>query len=404
MRDIVTVSKFTLKEMIKRKVFIITTIIIMALIVLGFNLPNIINIFSKGSISEGSKILIADNENIFEGKLKEIDGKEMGYSLKIKTSSLDEIKKDIESHKVNAGIIVERENNEITFRYIVNDTMAMMPEDLGEQLEKLYTNIQIEKLGLSETEIKQITPTFDVQVEQTETIKGNTLVITLLSILLFYAIYFCAYQVSSSITTEKTSKIMETLVTSTSPRTIVIGKTIGIGLGGLIQILILILTAVVSAKLFLSKAMLDLVLTSTQVSPLNLTLMIIFFILGYYLFAFIYALSGSTVSKPEDIQAAATPVTLLTIAGFYLSEMVINKPVGSLTNFATICPISSPFAMPARVMMGLSSPSEIILSLAVLIVSIIVVAHVAIKIYSNAILNYGTKMTIKDLVKMYKAK
>ncbi len=405
MKDILTVSEFTLKEMLRRKSFIISTIIMMILIVLGFNIPNIVKIFSNDNeLYTGSKILVTDNDNIFEGKLENLNKEELGYNIEVKNSSFKEIKKNIENNKIEAGIIVEKNDNTINFRYIVNDTMAMMPDDLSEALEDLYTNIQISKLNLREEQIKQITPEFTTVVEQTEKVKGNTLVITLLSCLLFYAIYFCAYQVSSSITTEKTSKIMETLVTSTSPRTIVIGKTIGIGLGGLIQMVILLLTAVLSANLFLDKAALKLVLTSTQISPINAILMFIFFILGYYLFALIYALTGSTVSKPEDIQAANTPVAFIAIAGFYLSQSIISTPVGGLTTLACLCPISSPFAMPFRVMMGLSSWQEIILSLIILIITILIVAHIAIKIYSNAILNYGAKTSFKDLIKLYKAK
>ena len=290
------------------------------------------------------------------------------------------------------------------FRYIINDTMASMPQNLKEALQKLYTNTKIEELGLTEQKIKEITPEFETNTEQTEEVKGNSFVIMAISILLFYAIYFCAYQVSNSITTEKTSKIMETLVTSTSPRTIVVGKTLGIGIGGLIQMLILVLTAVISAKLFLDPTLLQIVLTSTQVTPFVGVLMFVFFILGYFLFATLYAVTGSTVSKPEDIQSANTPVMLLTIVGFYIGQAVIQTPSGNMATFGTYFPLSSPFLMPFRVMMGLATTQEILISLAILIVSIAVIAHIAIKIYSNAILNYGTKLSIPDLIKMYKTK
>ena len=132
--------------------------------------------------------------------------------------------------------------------------------------------------------------------------------------------------------------------------------------------------------------------------------MLVYFLLGYLLFSFIYALTGSTVSKPEDIQSANTPVMLFAVAGFYLAQAVITKPSSELTTLACYLPISSPFIMPFRIMMGLSGVQEIIISLAILIVSILVVAHVAIKIYSNAILNYGTKVSIHDIITMYKTK
>lgn len=226
----------------------------------------------------------------------------------------------------------------------------------------------------------------------------------LLSIVLFYAIYFCAYQVSSSITTEKTSKIMETLVTSTSPTTIVLGKTIGIGIVGLLQVCIFVAVALISARLCLDTEILSSILDLSKITPYLGIMTIIYFILGYFAYSLLYALTGSTVSKPEDIQSANTPVAILAVIGFYLSYLTMMNPTSDLNTFAAIFPISSPFCMPFRIMMGIATPTEVIISIFVLVITILIIAKVAIKIYSNAILNYGTKMTIKDMVKIYKDK
>ena len=226
----------------------------------------------------------------------------------------------------------------------------------------------------------------------------------IMSLILFYAIYFCAYQVSSSITTEKTSKIMETLVTSTSPKTIVLGKTIGIGIVGLIQVCIIVGVALISAKAFLEPGLLEAVLDMSKFTPYLAIITIVYFILGYFAYALLYALTGSTVSKPEDIQSANTPVAILAVIGFYLAYFTMMNPTSELNQFAAIFPISSPFCMPFRIMMGIASTSEVILSIVVLLITILIIAKVAIKIYSNAILNYGTKMTFKDIVKVYKDK
>ena len=107
--------------------------------------------------------------------------------------------------------------------------MDEVPEMIVNAINSLYTNIQISKLGLTEEELQSITPNFEFSLEQTDEKKasGNVFTMMAMSIVFFYAIYFCAYQVSSSITTEKTSKIMETLVTSTSPKNNSIRKNIG---------------------------------------------------------------------------------------------------------------------------------------------------------------------------------
>ena len=408
MRDILTVMKFTIKDMVKRKSFIISTLIILVLIVVGFNVPNVIKSI-KGD-NTGDKFLIVDNKNVFEGTLENLKQMDLGYEFEITNSDLkfEDIKRKIEDEEINGAIIINPGNEKIKISYIVENTTMMdqVPEECVNSLTPLYSNLQISKLGLTEEQLQSITPNFDFSLEQTEekSASGNVFVMMIMSIVLFYAIYFCAYQVSSSITTEKTSKIMETLVTSTSPRTIILGKTIGIGLVGLAQMIVIVATALISAKAFLEPELLENALDMSNITPYLGIMTAIYFILGYLAYALLYALTGSTVSKPEDIQSANTPVALLAVIGFYLSYFTMMNPTSDLNLFASLFPISSPFCMPFRIMMGLASIRDVALSIAILIVTIVVISHIAIKIYSNAILNYGTKMTFKDIIKIYKDK
>lgn len=408
MRDILTVMKFTIKDMVKRKSFIISTLIILILIVIGFNVPNIIKNFSGDNT--GDTFLIVDNKNVFEGTLESLKQMDLGYEFEITNEDLkfEDIKQKIEDNEINSAIIINPENEKIKISYIVENTTMMdgVPEGCVNALTSIYSNLQISKLGLTEKQLQSITPNFDFSLEQTEeeSASGNVFVMMIMSIVLFYAIYFCAYQVSSSITTEKTSKIMETLVTSTSPKTIVLGKTIGIGVVGIVQMILIVTTALISAKSFLEPGLLESVLDMSNITPYLGIMTAIYFILGYLSYALLYALTGSTVSKPEDIQSANTPVALLAVVGFYLSYFTMMNPTSELNLFASLFPISSPFCMPFRIMMGLASTTDVVISIAILIVTIIVIARVAIKIYSNAILNYGTKMGIKDIIKIYKDK
>ena len=408
MRDILTVMKFTIKDMVKRKSFIISTLIILVLIVVGFNVPNVIK--SIEGDNTGDKFLIVDNKNVFEGTLENLKQMDLGYEFEITNSDLkfEDIKRKIEDEEINGAIIINPGNEKIKISYIVENTTMMdqVPEECVNSLTSLYSNLQISKLGLTEEQLQSITPNFDFSLEQTEekSASGNVFVMMIMSIVLFYAIYFCAYQVSSSITTEKTSKIMETLVTSTSPRTIILGKTIGIGLVGLAQMIVIVATALISAKAFLEPELLENALDMSNITPYLGIMTAIYFILGYLAYALLYALTGSTVSKPEDIQSANTPVALLAVIGFYLSYFTMMNLTSDLNLFASLFPISSPFCMPFRIMMGLASIRDVALSIAILIVTIVVISHIAIKIYSNAILNYGTKMTFKDIIKVYKDK
>ena len=403
MKDLFIVTKFTMKDMLQRKSFIITTIIFLIMIVVGFNIPNFMKMLNKDS--DVNKIEIIDSGNVFEGTLESLKDLDTGYEIQILNEDYEKIKEKIENEEIDSAIIVEKQDENIKIKYIVKSATMMsgVPENIISTLNTLYTNIQINKLGLTEEQLKSITPNFEFALEQTdEEASGNVYAMMLLSLVLFYAIYFCAYQVSSSITTEKTSKIIETLVTSTSPKTIVLGKTLGIGIVGLLQMILLVGTAFISAKTFLEPGILDSIIDVSKITPYLGIITIIYFIFGYFEYALLYALTGSTVSKPEDIQSANGPVAILSVIGFYLSYFTMMNPASELNVFASMFPISSPFCMPFRIMMGLAKPTDVIISIVILLITGIIIAKIAIKIYSNAILNYGTKMSFNDIVKMYK--
>lgn len=405
-KDIWTVAKFTMKDMVSRKSFRISTIIILVLIVVGFNIPNFINSINGGDFSE--TILISDPENVFDGQLETLNTLDPNYKYEPTDDSFDEIKSKLESGDASSAITIDKTSDNVKITYITENTAMLngFPTGLMDALSALYTSIQIQKLGLTEQQLASLVPNFEFELRQTEdqTIGGNIGVMLILSCILFFAIYFCAFQVSSSITTEKTSKIMETLVTSTSPRTIILGKTIGIGLVGLGQVLLFAITAIICAKLCLDQEILNALLDLSNFTPYLAIITIVYFILGYFAYALLYALTGSTVSKPEDIQSANTPVVILTMVGFYLSYFTLTNPTGDLNIFASLLPISSPFCMPLRVMMGLANGWDVALSIAILLIFCFIVAHIAIKVYSNAILNYGSRMTIKDIIRTYKQK
>lgn len=412
MRDLWTVASFTMKEMIKRKSFIISNLVILLIIIIGFNVPNLLNALqgNEEEVSGTDIILLVDTDNIYEGTLESLNEMDLGKKFEIQNAEVttEELKEKIDAEEIYGAMIIEKQENKIAISYVV-DNMGMMgdgPSDVVEVLAKLYTNLQIGKMGLTQEQLASLNPTFSMEVVETNEnpASGNIFAIMLLSIVLFYAIYFCAYQVSSSITTEKTSKIMETLVTSTNPRTIVLGKTIGIGIVGLLQVAGIIIVSVISCNVFLDPDLLSSMIDVSKITPLLAVITILYFILGYAVYSLLYALTGSTVSKPEDINSANGPVAILAVIGFYLSYFSMMNPTSKINVFASMFPFSAPFSMPFRVMMGTATTAQILTSLGIMIISIIIIARISIKIYSSAILNYGTKMSVKDVLKIYRDK
>lgn len=405
MKDILTVAKFTMRDMISRKSFRVSTIIILLLIIVGFNIPNLLSSINGDNFN--NTVLISDPHNIYEDQLSQLNGIP-GYEFILENSELDTIKDKITNSEIDSAIIIDKTPDSIDLQYIVKNaaTSGPAPQQIIDTLSVIYQNIQIDKLKLTPAQLSTLSTPFTtdvIQIDEQE-IAGNIFVMALMSFVLFYAIYFCAFQVSSSITVEKTSKIIETLVTSTSPRNIVLGKTIGIGIVGLLQMLLFVVTAVVSANLFLDHELISQVLDLSNITIDLGLITVVYFLLGYFAFAFLYALTGSTISKPEDIQSANTPVALLAAFSFYLAYFTLADPTSSLNVFAAIFPFSAPFCMPIRMMMGLASVWEILISIATLLITILVIAKITIKIYSDAILNYGTKLSLSELIKMYKQK
>ena len=408
MRDILIVTKFTLIEALKQKAFIVSTIIMILMIILASAFTKIIPKLANNN--EKDKILIVDNENVFENQLNRINelGLNNEFIIAKEKTSLADVKAKIKNKDIKKGIIISKAEGKIKIEYVVENTSLMMnsPVDIQKALKEIYSRNQLKKLNLTQQQIQSLEPNFEYTIvsSQEKDANKNITVILALTGLLFAAIYTFAYQVSTSITTEKTSKIVETLVTYTKARNIVLGKTFGIGLAGLIQLLIIAIISIFSINTFVDKNMLSAFLDLSTITPALGITIVVYFILGYMEYALLYALTGSFVSNPEEVKAAATPASLIAVMSFYLAYFTIMSPTSNLNSIASIVPFSSPFSAPFRVMLGVATPREMIMSVLILIATNILIAHIAIKVYTNAIINNGTKLSLKEIIKMYKTK
>lgn len=119
LRDIITVAKFTMRDLVGRKSFRISTLITLVLIVLGFNIPNIINGLTGGDLS--STMLIADPDNVFEGQLDQLTPDTPQTKLEVSQESPDKIKELINQGEVESAIVIDKLNTEIQIRYLVEE-------------------------------------------------------------------------------------------------------------------------------------------------------------------------------------------------------------------------------------------------------------------------------------------
>jgi len=404
MKDFRTVMIYTMKEFMSKKSFLITNIVLLVIIVVMFNIPNIVNSTTK---NQSKDVLVVDSQNLFEGSLDALNSLNLGYNFQITNDEIsnDDINSKVNNKEIIGAIVLSMQDNVINFDDITgsigNGPDVTMMQTI---FSKTYSNLQLSKLNLSQAELAKINTqvTYNQKTADNQDAPQFSFSIIIFSIALFFAIYFCAYQVSSAITTEKTSKVMQTLITSASPRSILLGKTVGTGLVGLIQVVAVVIVSIISYKAFITDTS---ILNFSNITPVMITFAIIYFILGYTLYAFMYALVGSTVSKPEDIQTANMPVAFIAMLGFYFGYFtVIFSPGEIMSKVASIVPFSAPFNMPFRMMMTNVPVGEIIASIAVLVVTIAIVIRISIRIYSGAVLHYGSKINLKDMFKLYKQK
>ncbi|MDO4375998.1 MAG: ABC transporter permease [bacterium] len=407
MKDLLIVSKFTIKDMVKRKSFIVSNIIFLLVILIGTNIPRIMESFNADD--ELSRLLLVDEDGLLGDDLLYLeDNKDLGYEIKIIDGKYDrsDAQKAIDNDEYDEIISFYLDKNTIMFDDYQADMslVGSNAEVIVNQVTSAYYNVKLMSLGLSQDELDALNVNFELNTNYlSNSDSGNsTFAMMMFSIVLFYAVFFCASQVSASVTTEKTSKIIESLTTSTSPKNIVLGKTLGVGVTGLCQLAVLLIFGVICAKSFLPSDVLKGVINLDSITFGVWVIILLYFVLGYALYALIFALTGSLVQKPEDIQSANSPVSMLSVFAFYLAYFSMINSKSAVSVFASLFPFSSPFSMPSRYMLGLASVSDVIISLVILVLTAALIGYISVKVYSNAILNYGNKFSLKDIVKYLK--
>lgn len=417
MKDMLTVLKYTIKENVTKKAFIITTIILIAMIVLICNIPNIINLFESEKdedVIENVKFVIVDEENLIGEEINSLAemGKAMYWDVEINSEVMPETIERIRNGEV-MGMVVILKNEEtgmLTLRYTSKGSIFTDDQSVVSQFAAMIKSIQVNKAlinsNVSVETINMINSEIEFETNYLDDENDNYGVAMAASFILFFAVYFYGNYVAVSVSSEKTSRVMETLVTSTTPRNIIIGKTAAMGIVGLGQMILLVLTAVASYKLFIPADM-DFISSMIENVNLNVTsiaICIIYFILGYTVYAFLNAVTGATVSKVEDLNSAQTPIALISLASFYLAYFTATVPDSSASKFASIFPFSSAFSMPGRILAGGATTGEIVTSIALLIATATLLALISIKVYSGAVLHYGKRLNIKELLKLSKDK
>lgn len=414
MKQIFDIFAFTYKTNVRKKAFIVTTVIMLAAVLILCSLPRILLAFTGGdvdSLAEGTfySCHIIDETGMFTGceapLFEELPDTKFTVS---DVSELEAIEKEVQSDAKLALIhITNGENGTPHIRLLAKDFLngvVAKVDSVNTVLSRVYAVRVMSDAGVdpSMIEVSQIALACEVSTEGGLTISGYAIGILLIT-LTFFAVYYYGYGVAASVASEKSTRVMETLVVSSKPSRILIGKIIGMGAVGLTQFGGVILFAIICWNLLIPKdfSFMGETLTLSAFTPKSAILILLFFILGYGLYAVMNAVSGATVDKIEDLNTAMMPVMVISMGAFYLSYFtaIMGTTYDYLVNLSMYIPFSAPFIMPFVLLNGEVSDWQILLSLASLVLMIVIIAAIGIRIYTASVMHYGKRLKIKDAMK-----
>lgn len=423
-----TITGFTFKNKVKTKSFMVTTIVLALLISIGLNVPYFITLFNGGSIGGASSSnpvnigLLSTGQPEVSEKLESFSAAQGDQAYRfINSGGKDEaaLKADAEAGVTDGYLKFEAVSGQEfpqPILYSAEDVSPQIIASIEAALQSVKLDVVVKDVLTPEQKELITTPVklTEQSLSTDESGAGtesegamspiNYIVVYLLIILLFTSTMMTGNMIASEITAEKSSRIMEILITSVSPLSQMFGKIIGIFMVGMLQIGIF--GAVVAGNILLphNRAVLgDFNMNVSDVNSAVIVYGLIFYILGYFLYAVLFAAIGSMVSRTEELGQAVLPITMLSLVSFYIAIFSISTPSILLLKIASFIPFTSPTAILVRIGAGVAPTWEILTSLAILIVSIIIFGWLAAKIYRTGVLMYGKRPTFKELFKAMKA-
>ncbi|AZB42219.1 ABC transporter permease [Bacillus sp. FJAT-42376] len=408
MRKFWVVMMFTYLNKIKSKSFLITTGISLLLILGISNLQSVMEIFNK---NEPKQIAVIDET----GKLFEPfrqNAEALDQDLEIKPSSEKEaaLKKQVLDGKLDAYVVLKSDEEglpEGTF-YAESVVDSGFAYSLDQSLQQTKVAVGTEKLGVDAARISKLLAPVEMErialqenaKSEEELNQARGLVYVMLFVIYFSVITY-ASMIAMEVATEKSSRVMEILISSISPIQQMFAKILGIALVSLTQLAIMIGVGFLAVKDKMAQidAMSGGVMGISNTSPATIAYCVIFFLLGYFLFATLAAFLGSLVSRIEDVQQMITPMILIVVAGFLIAMFNLGNPDNTFVTVTSFIPFFAPMIMFLRVGM-LDVPFwQVGLSIFILAASIYLLAYFGSRVYKGGVLMYGSSSSLKDIKK-----
>lgn len=390
----------TYSSRLKTKSFIITTLIAALLLVGVTNLQTIINVFNNDS---ANKVAVIDkSDELYQPLEAQLNNTADDLKLVDYQKSEDEAKQAVKEGNFEGYLVLEKSNEGIPqATYKANKISGQeIPGKMQKALQQVKVAVATKQLGLNQQEIAEVYAPVSFQKvalqegakTETELNQARALVYALL-FLLYFSVLFYGSMIAMEVATEKSSRVMEILISSVSPVKQMFGKILGVALLGITQYAFLIGVGYLSFKFFMSGDMeLGAIATMLDVGAIpagTLVYAAVFFILGYLLYATLLAMLGSLVNRVEEANQMMTPVIMLIVVAFMIAMSGLANPDASFVQITSFIPFFSPMIMFLRVGMGAVPFWEVFLSIGLLVATIILFIYIGARVYRGGVLMYG---------------
>lgn len=434
MRNIFLITKREYLTQVKKKSFVLLTLLA-PLMMIAFGA--LIAFMFKANEST-STFNVVDKSGLFVGNLKSTNQVKYVFVPAVNEKSLEATLKDMDGIE---GLLVIPELKDQNYDELQKNSKLLINKKIGfdtktkvaSDLSKIIRKEKIQKLGISEDQMKNLDENFELNtqnvVDNKSTdndlsfgVKSGLAMVLMYAVFMFIIIY--GVRVMRSVLEEKNNRVVEIIISSVKPFELMMGKILGVTFVALTQFLVWITMAVIGA-LFLNTGFsamqskipggaesaemvqkFDFKQIAAQVShilldmnvPVIIGVFIVFFLLGYVFYSSMYAAIGSAVDNETETQQFTLFAIIPLMVGMYGSFTIMNNPEGPLGFWLSMIPFTSPVAMIARIPFGVPA-WQILVSMVILLASTLLMIFIAAKVYRVGILMYGNKATAKELWK-----
>jgi ABC-2 type transport system permease protein len=431
---------------VRKKSFIIMTILAPVLMAAIIIVPTLVMMNQKGEFKKIA--IVEDNSELFKGVIKNTKDAEFIY---LENTKVEDLKKTFEKagyygilyispelvNTPNAVYLISKQQPPIgLLQYIENSLkkeierqkmLAYKIENLDEIMKNVETNVSVQTKKLDESGVEKGTST------------GIAMALAyILGFLMYMLVFIFGAQVMRGVIEEKTSRVVEVIISSVKPIQLMMGKIVGIALVGLTQFFIWIFLTVgivtvlkttilpksniaetsqsMPQNLMSGNQQVAVTTQTTEMSPqlaefskmfdsamnqpwgLIIICFIFYFITGYLLYASVFAAIGSAVDNETETQQFMLPVTIPIILALMVAMGTMQNPESSLSFWCSMIPLTSPIVMMARIPFGVPY-WQIIVSMVLMLVTFAAFVWMAAKVYRTGILMYGKKTSWKEMWK-----